>query len=364
MTLEGDKMLQRMIFFLLSVICFKLGVIKTYNMRKNLLHSLSYSFVLLSTISLAQPSLNSSNTNPVIGDVFVSKNANYVSPGPAGASQTWNLSSMTSTSTTNYTVVAPASAPNGSSFPSANVAMFDGTNASFYATSASNYLNYGATAGGVVFSYTNAETMCTYPFNFGNSITDAWGCTFVNASMTFYRSGTSTVTADGHGTCITPAGSFSNVMRLHVRQKYKDSTSTFIINYDNDQYLWYKPGNHYPIAIVYSFTTTTFSTPQVSTFGAYLNNVVTDVEDLKNDYSSLKVFPNPTSTVLNIKTDNPVSDKTEFLVCNALGETVKVLNVEELEKSVDVSDLCSGIYFLQIRQEGVLVRNEKIIITK
>lgn len=333
-------------------------------MRKNLLRSLSYSFVLFSTLSLAQPSLMGNNTNPVIGDVFVSKNANYVSPGSAGTSQTWNLSSMTSTSTTNYSVVAPGSAPNGSSFPSANVAMYDGTNASFYSTSTSNYLNYGATAGGVVFSYTNAETMCTYPFNFGNSITDTWGCTFVNASITFYRYGTSTVTADGQGTCITPAGSFSNVMRLHVRQKYKDSTSSFIINYDNDQYMWYKPGNHYPIAIVYSFTTTTFSTPQVSTFGAYLNNVVMGVEDIATSYNSLKVFPNPASTELTISVENTVNNDSEFLICNAIGQAVKAVEVTELGKSIDVSDLNSGIYFLQVRHEGVLVRNEKFVITK
>lgn len=206
--------------------------------------------------------------------------------------------------------------------------------------------------------------MLTYPFNYSNSLTDSWACTFVNATITYMRAGTSTVTADGYGTCITPAGTYSNVMRLHVRQVYKDSAIGlgFVFNYNNDEYLWYRQGTHYPMAIVYSFTITSFSTPQVTTCGGYLNNVVSGVEEMNLLSGNFNVFPNPAADELHVV--GVESEKGEYVICNSMGQTVKSFSGTESLKTVDISGLAQGIYFIQLRYEGVLVRNEKFVVTR
>ena len=319
----------------------------------------------LSLETIAQPSLTHASNSPVVGDKFDLRNSNYVSPGSAGASQTWNLSAMSTTAAiTNYTAVTVASTPSASSYPSANVSVIDPSSYIYYNTSTSAWLNYGVISGGVVFSYSNPETYLNYPFNYTNSFVDAWACTFTSG-LTFYRTGTSTVTADGWGTVTTPAGTFNNVMRVHLKQVYKDSSFSFpIINYVNDEYLWYRPGTHYPVAAVYSFTTGT----SVSTSGAYLNNVLTGISENTSLVNSITVFPNPVSQYLNLSCNLEAGKTTELFIYNGTGQMVKHFSaletsVGENKFKLEVSGLASGIYYLQIHLDGVLAKKERFVIT-
>lgn len=334
-------------------------------MKKLLQKLVITSLVAFAFEAAAQPSLTHASNSPVVGDNFNLKTTNYVPPGSAGANQTWNLSAMSSTpATTNYTAVTVASTPSGSAFPSANVSVTDGSVYAYYGTSVSAWLNQGTVGSGVVFSYSNPETYLNYPFNYTNTFTDPWACTFTSG-ITFYRTGTSTVTADGWGTVTTPAGTFNNVMRVHLVQVYKDSSFSFpIINYVNDQYIWYRPGTHYPIASVFSFTTGT----SVSTSGSYLTNVVTGLEENGSFVSSINVFPNPASQNLNVSCNLETNKPCELFIYNGTGQMVK--HISELETVVgenkfklEVSELSSGIYYLQMNIEGILVKNERFVIT-
>ncbi|HWY11639.1 MAG TPA: T9SS type A sorting domain-containing protein [Bacteroidia bacterium] len=335
-------------------------------MKNSLLKLIIASLITFSFEAIAQPSLTNASNSPVVGDKFNWRNSSYVSPGSAGASQIWNLSAMsTASAVTNYTAVTAASTPSGSAYPSANVSVTDGTSYLYYATSAASWLNYGTVAGGVVFSYSNPETYLNYTFNYTNTFTDAWACTFTSG-ITFSRTGTSTVTADGWGTVTTPAGTFNNVMRIHLLQVYKDSSSSFpTINYVNDEYLWYRPGTHYPIVSVFSFTTGASS---VSTGGGYLINVVTGLNENSSLVRSINVFPNPASQNLNVNCNLETNNSCKLIIYDGTGQMVK--HISELETVVgenkfklNISDLASGIYYLQISLEGVLVKNERFVIT-
>lgn len=332
---------------------------------KKLLQTL-FSLIIISTSVVAQPTLTGALNNPIVGDVFVVRNTNSVAPGSAGASQTWNLSSMAMSSTTTWSVLNSASTPSGSSFPSANVSVYDGTNYGYYQTSASQWLNYGAVGGGVVFSYTNAEVTLNYPCNYGNSVVDAWGCNFTTGSFNFARYGTSTITADGYGTVTTPAGTYANVMRIHLVQVYKDSAIGFpiMINYTNDQYGWVKPGTHYFLATTFTLT----SSSGVSSGGSYLNSIVSSVEENENLLSSFNLFPNPASENLSVTCNLEANKPCELFIYNGTGQMVKHITesetvVGENKFKLEISDLSSGIYYLQMNVEGVLVKNQRFVIT-
>jgi len=325
------------------------------------------SFFASSNFIIAQPTLTSTQNNPIIGDVIVVKNTNAVSPGSAGASQTWNLSSMTMSSTTTWTVLNSASTPSGSSFPSANLAFYDGTNYGYYKTSSTQWLNYGAIGGGVVISYTNAEVLLNYPCTFGNSVVDTWGANFTAGSINFARYGTSTITADGYGTVTTPAGTYPNALRIHLMQAYKDSAIGFplMITYANDEYAWAIPGTHYFVATTYTLNT---SSSGNSFGGSYLNSIVSGIEDVQNEESSFMVFPNPAAEVLTLNYLSNGSGKAQLHVYNALGQKIifKDFEVETGRNDIklDVAETPPGNYFIQLQANGVIIRQQKFAVSR
>lgn len=336
-------------------------------MIKNLQNLIIAAGLLNSALSIAQPTLTSANTSPILGDVYVVKSTNYVAPGSAGASQVWNLSGMAATSTTNYTAVTVASTPNGASFPSANIAVTDGTNYAYLNGTPTLLQNSGIDGGGVVMSYSNLEDELHYPFNYTNTFNDSWATTFTNG-LTFYRTGTSTVTADGYGTVTTPAGTFNNTLRVHLYQVYQDSAnigSPIIINYTNDEYFWYLPGNHYTVASVYSLTTNGSPT----TAGSYLNVVTTGVNEHHGAFSSLNLYPNPSSQNINVNYEASGYQNISMNIFNSMGQKIKSLdNVSSFgvgnTLTVSVNDLPSGIYYLQMNGDGILSKQERFVIAK
>ena len=73
--------------------------------------------------------------------------------------------------------------------------------------------------------------------------------------------------------------------------------------------------------------------------------------DDKNLDNELVMYPNPVSNVLNFKNSNGV-EINSLKITNILGETVYSEACAEGKTSIDVSDLCSGIYILSIFAEN------------
>jgi Secretion system C-terminal sorting domain len=72
-----------------------------------------------------------------------------------------------------------------------------------------------------------------------------------------------------------------------------------------------------------------------------------------NDFDisdSIKIFPNPVENNLNIKLASSIGNEASFIVHNVLGQTIskgKLIN-----SNIDVSQLKTGMYFLQITVDG------------
>jgi len=335
-------------------------------MKKHLQKLIAFAFISYSVTAVAQPTLTGANMNPIIGETFAVKySSSSVAPGSAGANQTWNLTGLTASSNVTATAMSVASTPSGAAFPSANIAFFDGTNYAYYNNTAVSFLNQGAVGAGVVFSYSNPETMLPYPFNFNNTNTDTWGCTFTNASMTFTRSGTTTVTADGYGTVTTLGGTFTNAMRVHFVQSYMDVSSTFTLNYSNDQYIWYSPGTHYPVAAVYTLTSLSGTTPG----GHYINGTPTGLNSFSPVSSNISLFPNPASGEINVAFNAIASGKADLIIYDITGKQLQTINElailpGENNLNVNTQDLPAGIYFMGIYVDGAIQKNDRFVITR
>ena len=86
-------------------------------------------------------------------------------------------------------------------------------------------------------------------------------------------------------------------------------------------------------------------------------NMFTGIEDVAQ--SSVIIYPNPTSNLLNIKSDTPIYS---FELYDALGKLIQ--NKTEMfstENTVDVSSLTRGIYFVRLHTTNGVVEHKVIV---
>lgn len=289
--------------------------------------------------SIAQ-TLTATGSNPVIGETFNYKTTTGFVAGGSGSGQTWNFATLSGTTTTSA-AVSVASTPNGSSYPMANIAFSNtGSTYSYQKTSSTALQNYGFNASGVVIAYSNPEDYMHYPFSLSNTFNDTWAATFTNGGYTFYRKGTSTVTADGTGTLITPTGTFTNVVRVHMVEIYSDSVNIFgtpqVTSYNNDEYLWYKDGIHYPLASTYTFTTGTTS----GNGGSYYVSTTVGIEENSALANSINLFPNPASESVRVKYTVENYTSVKISVINIIGQEVyseETMKITAGEQALDIN---------------------------
>ncbi|MCD6068299.1 MAG: hypothetical protein K0S33_3125 [Bacteroidetes bacterium] len=337
-------------------------------MKKRLLF-ISSTLVCLAG-SLAAQTLTATGTNPVVGDVYIMNVGSYTSPGTAGANQTWNLSAIGTGTAQTTNMVTPASTPGGSSFPGTNVCASAGSGYySYYTTSASAWQNGGVLGTNGTIPYSDKEDLMRFPFSYTNTYTDPFAATWVSSGgYTTYRSGSVTVTADGYGTLTTLAGTFSNVMRVHFHEVYQDSTDfggfPYVIEYDNDEYMWYLNGNRGPIAAVY----TIMVNGSPSTVGLYKPTVAVGIDENTENDQLFTLFPSPASDQVSIRTKG-LNDVETIRISSISGAGVAQMNAAEVfttngNYTLDVSTLPSGIYFVELtNKEGVSAR-KKLVVTK
>src|SRR5688572_22728029 len=175
----------------------------------------------------AQPTLTAANFGPVLGDHFSSKMGNYMQPGNSGANQTWNFSGLAATATMTTDYVSRAAAPFQSNVPAATLASkSSGNDYEYITTTPTGIKTYGAySAAQNVFVTYSDPIEIALPKTYNSSSTDTYKATYTANTMNFLRKGSMTITYDGYGTVITPAGTYNNVIRLKMMDVVRDSTN-------------------------------------------------------------------------------------------------------------------------------------------
>ena len=72
---------------------------------------------------------------------------------------------------------------------------------------------------------------------------------------------------------------------------------------------------------------------------------------LKENSSELNIniYPNPTEDKINIELKNET--KGNVVITNQLGQVVKEMNIDGKELTIDIEDLTSGIYFINVSNQ-------------
>ncbi|NTW34494.1 MAG: hypothetical protein HGB12_18045, partial [Bacteroidetes bacterium] len=214
---------------------------------KSKLLLLSSALLMLCAQSIAQStSLTFANSGLLAGDLIKTHTADTtgIVQGPSGANQTWNFAALVVNPTLNtQTCVAPSTTPYASSFPTATVAISNGSsNYEYYKINTGEYINLGMVVSANVIPFSDPQKIVSYPFSYSNTLSDNIAATFVLGINTI-RKGTSTTTADAWGTLILPSGSYTNTLRIKIIQDYVDSNLYYKATTHQESYLWFD-GTH------------------------------------------------------------------------------------------------------------------------
>ncbi len=140
---------------------------------------------------------------------------------------------------------------------------------------------------------------------------------------------------DAFGTVKLPDGTNQNCYRIRTHQ----IDSTYIINFATvyEELIWFRQTDGIPVMRFLKNATL---------ITAYYANSSSVSGIDKNNVSELKVFPNPASSALTIKTNEQEGKQMlKYAILNQLGQ---ILTEGYSENTIDISELRSGIYFIKI----------------
>lgn len=329
---------------------------------------LSFGMFLMNISIKAQYALTNSSFAPAVGNTWYAYSADTtgIEPGVSGANKTWTYNITTTGGLNNLgTYITPSSGTSSGQFPTATIASSDGNgNYGYYNVNSSKMDLLGVvTSSGTQIVYSNPQTLYNFPFTYNSSNTDNFAANYNNGGYSMSRYGSSTSTGDGYGTLIVNGITYSNVLKVKIKQDISDEYIglDYITRNIFNTYYFFNASSKNPIIYISyldsynidpSWQDTTFlgSSKQVliSDFAAGINNIANSI--------SSEVFPNPVVTKAYVTYQLTVSGKVSFEILNTLGQIV--IRTETMQKQtgtnkeeIDLSELPSGSYFVRIITE-------------
>jgi hypothetical protein len=270
--------------------------------------------ILASATLLAQPTLQYDEvpTGNITLSVHTLSDPGNAQQPSAGANQTWDFSSATFAPSGTAVLGPSAGTPFAASYPEANwswaITPTGGSVDHLYlALGASGMENVATHVPAAPNVYTDHQRIMQFPMAFNTSFFDA----FTSSDHT----GADTWTYAGHGTLITPIGSFSD--------------QAMMVSSDGDLVIW-NISPMYPRVIA--------DGNSVMLFGPGTTGVA------EERAAALAVFPVPASTTLNI---TGITATAVWSVTDTQGRTLLTGNASDLSGSpLDIAPLAQGEYLL------------------
>ena len=315
-------------------------------------------FLLVSAPMFAQPVIDASTLVPSNGPTALLHFGSYVTPGPATASFMFDASGFEGVQTAQSQYVAPASTPYGSYFPTATQASGALTNPSLYSytrSTATEVFNLGYYGPSSSLVYSDPEKLYAIPMNYNLTFSDPWSAAASNQGQAYTRTGTTTVSYNGYGTVIMPAGSYTNCARFQIDQIMTDDfQGQTTIDYVARIVAYIKPGVEGALFTssytLYDFGAG-FDTLQVGSFA--VDEAVAGIHSLEALEIMARIYPNPATDQATIQLIETPGSALSATLLDATGRVIRDLVGADVafkqQVDLDISDLHAGTYFVRLR---------------
>jgi hypothetical protein len=332
--------------------------------------SIYFSTLIISSIN-AQ-TLTQGSHEPTIGDVTKIRQLDtsaFTSGLPlnqTGANQVWDFSAAKALNTETITNIygAPSAYTQNALYPGATIVQdLPGNMFTFFKTVSTPTTQaeiVGIDRPTIKMTFTNSAIVMQYPASMGFSVSDDVSGTYSIGTINGPLNGETQTVADGTGTLVLgPGATFTNVIRLKSVQNLTLTQGPLTGQLRQIVYNFYDQSQKFAIINVsYIEMSMAGGTPSM-TAGMFANaNNYSAVGIAENSAfaQELKIFPNPASDVVNIKSNAAIKNASIF---NIAGQ--KVLSQNDID-SINVSALPEGIYFLKLESTAGNV-TRKIVVT-
>ncbi len=309
-------------------------------------------------------------TYNLISDTTAADLPTFTVTAGSGTAQTWNYSAaFANTYGESTAFVAPAGNPGASSFPNATIAADQGGGSwAYFIGNASGLYIDGAQAtisgGTATIDFMPNEVLIPVPFTYSNTaVQNNYAATFTltvsGQAATIKHRAKRTIKADAFGALTTPAGSYSNTLRLNTYETTSDSIFLFggsfflQAQYDTTTtYTWLQNTQASELMTISKDKTGAVTKAQ------YLQSVTTGINTFKHAEFASCLYPNPTNTVSYLNYENTNSSKVSASIYDLTGkEIVSILNNEQQAAgkhslTIDVSNLQAGLYLVELTING------------
>lgn len=311
-------------------------------------------------------------------DTLKENNPGAINPGPAGANQTWNFSTLGAHVIDTLTATNPNWLANGPQFPGSNLALVNFSDGSEF------YLDNKATGMWAIGFYGDPIGVGTMTVKYDDSeqlakFNDTYGTTFQDTALAEIEFAFSQLPGvdsikvkhmvfkdfltDGWGNITTPAGTYPS---LRHRGRVISVDSIFAHPIGPPQ--WVHIGAPYSPTVdtVWHFTwwgnktANTLGFPILEFDSARADSIrnitwlqatiIGGVNDAAAALSIRNVYPNPSADVINFEITNADVSAIEFF--NLAGKKIDAISVNGKTASYNASHLTSGIYFYRAVDAG------------
>ena len=322
-------------------------------------------FTIIPCAFHAQITLTFEANTPSPGDAFRYVYSTGLPPGYSldSAGQTWDFSSLTG-DTAVFNFILPDSAMDTTSFPGASMVETNSSAENYFYkdTAASEIIMEGHYIPGALRCvYTDKREYLKFPVTWNDTFNETFAGQAENLSvgMTFDRSGSILIKADGYGALILPYGTVDNVLRIIMVYNYEDEyDSSTYYTYQDTVYTWFNTKTSYFIASVsVGYVDGIKWTSQAS----YIveDDYVETIKSISDNTSGISLYPNPASEYINIRGAEKISSTSIYNISGML-LLKKKLYYEPVQR-IDISDLQAGIYFVTFSTENGIY-SEKLVV--
>ena len=324
--------------------------------------------IIYSIQASAQITINSTHLPPA-GQTWIEAVDEFYNAAitPGGANQTWNYVGLLTTSLDTTSLLTAASTPYGASdFPSSNLAIHQEEDSSYlYVTSniSGLYLDgyyfytveppFGQNAISFAPTYRFVPTPFTYLDNYNSMYKYVIDIDTALPYIRFVHQVNISFLCDGYGTLQLPGVTHANTLRTKQTEIITDSlladTAGNGIYFSfsppsieqNTLYRWFKGSQP---TIVLTLEADSAGT-QCSRSSYMYNWFTTSVGENPSATTTVHVFPNPTSNLVNVSLPQEGTKDEIFQLCDITGKVIRETPLKGMKQySFYVNNLQSGVY--------------------